>query len=741
MRHLLPILTVLALVVAGFAPLSASEQDAPSVLKPGQSLKDSRLKPPKDLNGYFPFLVPETVEGWEQRAEELRRRILVSNDLWPMPPRTEMNPVIHGKVEREGFTVEKVYFEALPGFYVTGMLFRPTEGEGPFPGVLCPHGHGGRTQDVGPDRIRQQIVRGEERFESSGRFAKLARCAQLARMGCVAFIYDMIGYADSNQLSYDLAHRFAKQRPEMEDPESWGFYSTQAELRVQSIMGLQTWSSIRALDFLESLPDVDPERLGVTGGSGGGTQTILLGAIDPRPVVAFPQGMVSTAMQGGCTCENTSLLRIGTGNVELTALFAPRPQAMTTADDWTKEMMTRGFPELQKLYEMLGVPDHVECTPMPHFPHNYNYVTRARMYSWFNKHLDLGLPEPIVEEDWELIGEAAGHGRGSAPESLSVWNDEHPAPSEQGDEFERKLIASMTQQSDQQIHALAPSDSESLAQYREIVGGAVETILGRTIETVGPVQRTDVGKEDRGDHWIFTDLITLPAHEEQLPVVSIHPKGTDWNGRVVLWLTGQGKAGLFDAGQPREEVLQLVRAGNSVVTADLFAQGEFVNDELPSDQNRVVANPREFAGYTYTYNHSLFAQRAHDVLSLIEWIRTDEHEAKEIVLVGTGGIGPVVAAAGAVSGDAVTATAIETAGFRFTQLSDYRDVNFLPGIVKYGDLPALLALNAPRKLLVLGDEEDQAPVTRDVYAAANGSVTWKPSAERAEAAIVEWLVQ
>jgi len=714
--------------IIAFPPsLLAAEESELSVLAEGQVLQDRRIDPPKDLNGHFPFQVPKSKEEWEKRSEELRRRILVSTGLWPMPPRTPLNAVIHGKVEREGFTVEKVYFESMPGFYVTGMLFRPSGKSAPFPGVLCPHGHGGRLQDSGVDGVRKQIVLGEERFEASGRFPKLALCAQLARMGCVAFIYDMIGYADSNQISYALGHRFARQRPEMEGEENWGLYSTQAELRAQSLMGLQTWNSIRALDFLESLPDVDPARLGVTGGSGGGTQTILLGAIDPRPVVAFPQGMVSTSMQGGCTCENASLLRIGTGNVELAALFAPRPQAMTTANDWTLHMMTDGFPELKKIYGMLGAKDNVDCTPMPQFPHNYNYVSRAKMYAWFNKHLKLGLKEPIVEEDWELLGEngMSERERERAPAALSVWDDEHPAPQAKGDEFERRLLAEWAAQSDEQIQSLWPTDANSLAEYRKVVGGAVETIIGRTMDSVGAVERTKVGKRDYGSDLLFTDLITLPDHREQLPVVSIFPREKAWSGRVVLWLTDKGKAGLFSSeGTLRPEVQQLLKNGDSIVTADLFAQGEFVNDELPTDRNRVVKNPREFAGYTYGYNHSLFAQRTHDVLSLIHWIRTDGHNVRQVLLVGTNGMGPVVAAAGAVCGDAVDAVTVQIDGFRFAHLSDYRDQNFISGIVKYGDIPALLALNAPKKLTVIGETGEQAPVAERAYKAAGGEIQW-----------------
>src|SRR6185295_4910516 len=119
-----------------------------------------------------------------------------------------------------------------------------------------------------------------------------------------------------------------KQRAKFDTPENWGFFSTQAELRQQSIMGLQTYNSIRLLDWLSEQPDVDASRIGMTGASGGGTQTFILCAIDPRPAVAFPAVMVSTAMQGGCTCENCSHLRVGTGNIEICALIAPRPLGM-----------------------------------------------------------------------------------------------------------------------------------------------------------------------------------------------------------------------------------------------------------------------------------------------------------------------------------------------------------------------------------------------------------------------------
>jgi len=705
----------IALLLFATVPPQVARADVTRVLPDGQLPEDRRLAAPKDLNGYFPFDVPPTPEAWQQRADELRRQVQVATGLWPMPDKTPLNPVLHGRVERDGFTVERVYFESVPNHFVTGLLFRPSgssaRADGKYPAVLCPHGHGGRLQDYGAANMPKLIASGAEAFEDSHRFPRLTRCAQLARMGCVTLTYDMLGYADSVQISYDLAHRFARQRPEAEGRDEWGFFSTQAESRLQSIMGLQTWNSVRALDFLCSLPDVDATRIAVTGGSGGGTQTILLCAIDSRPVVAFPQGMVSTSMQGGCTCENCCLLRVGTGNVELTALFAPKPQGMTAADDWTIEMMTKGYPELRQLYAMLGAEDAVMCESLTQFPHNYNYVTRRLMYAWLNRHLNLGLEEPIEERRWELL----------TPAEWTVWNDEHPQP-EGGWEYERELIQQLTEASDRQIAALTPHDARSLDEYRRIIGGAVETIIGRGLPMAGSIEREKVDKQDWDDFLYFKDILRNTNPGEVLPIVSFYPKATAWNNEVVIWVDGQGKKGVMSAdGTPNPAVRQLLRDGMSVVSGDLLYQGEFLADGKPLEQTHVVANPREFAGYTFCYNPTLFAQRVHDILTLVAWVRGEDHGPQKVHLVGVNGAGPLVAAARAIAGGAVDRAAVDTAGFRFADLTSYRDPNFLPGAVKYGDLPALLALSAPHDLFIAGEGGELPPVVAATYRAAGAA--------------------
>ena len=191
-----------------------------------------------------------------------------------MPTKTPLNAVIHGKVERDEYTVEKVYFESAPGFFVTGNLYRPKGRTGKAPAVLFAHGHwkDARLSEGTEEAVRKEISIGAERFEEGGRSIFQSMCVQLARMGCVVWQWDMMSDSDAIQLSALTVHRFAKQRPEMAKTENWELYSAQAEAHCQSIMGLQTLNAIRSLDFVLGLPDVDPARVAVTGASGGGTQ-------------------------------------------------------------------------------------------------------------------------------------------------------------------------------------------------------------------------------------------------------------------------------------------------------------------------------------------------------------------------------------------------------------------------------------------------------------------------------------
>jgi hypothetical protein len=668
--------------------LNASAADAPQSVA-----ADVRLQPPKDLNGYFPMTVPASRGDWEAKAARIKRQVLVANGLWPMPAKTPLNAVVHGKVERPDYTVERVILETVPGHFLCGSLFRPKGASGKRPAVLSPHGHArdARFQDQSPAIVKGLIEKGAEKYEQGGRSIYQARCIGLARMGVIVFMYDMEGNSDTVQLSHELVHRYGKRRPEMETAQNWGFYSPQAESRLQSIMGLQTLNSIRALDFVASLPDVDTSRIGVTGESGGGTQTMLLGAVDPRPAAIVPAVMVSTSMQGGCTCENCSLLRVGTGNIDFAGLFAPRPQSLIAADDWTKEIMTKGMPELRQLYDLLGASGRIEAHAHLEFPHNYNYVNRAHMYRFFNREFGLKLPEPIVEADFQPLSR----------EELTVWTKDYPQPPG-GDDHERALVRALTEDADQQIAALTPRDAASLAKFREVVGGGFDAIFRRRVEDVGPVTQTNLEETDRGDYLYYRCRLSVPRHGELVGATYFYPK--QWNQEVVIWATDRGSAGLEHEGKPIDAVAALVKAGFAVAGVDLLGQAKDAPQDLRGSESPRQQSARVRGVHVWLQRSDLCATSERLV---------DGRFAREIQRTCAEKDPPRRARrrrslacrrGRSMRRTAVDRVAVDTQGFRFAAMTDFMDASFVPGVVKYGDLPALLALGAHRMRCGLAGE-------------------------------------
>jgi hypothetical protein len=309
-------------------------------------------------------------ESWERYAEWLRRQARVSLALEPEAPRAPLEAKTFGLWTGQGYTCEKVYLQSLPGYFVTGNLFRPSEAAGgrrrKAPGILCPHGHwaDGRLHDRDP---LGSII---------------ARCISLARMGAVVLSYDMVGYNDSCQ----VPHR------EFQDDPAFGL----------SLMALQTLNSIRALDYLLERGDVDPARIGVTGASGGGTQTFALCAVDSRVAAAAPICMISYQMQGGCMCENAPLLRLDATSVDLARLHAPRPLFMgSCTGDWTRDTETEEYPAMRSVWALYGAEGalhhrHVRAE------HNYNKEMREAVYGFYNRELfGAASADPLPEEQVE----------------------------------------------------------------------------------------------------------------------------------------------------------------------------------------------------------------------------------------------------------------------------------------------------------------------------------------------------
>ncbi len=700
------LLSLLAFLLCSLPLLADTELS--QVLPPGKKPADHRLTTLRTLNDKnFDLVVPPTREAWEARKRAVREQVLVANGLWPLPEKTSLQPVIHGKVQRDGYTIEKVYFASYPGHYVSGNLYRPTGQKGPYAGVLCPHGHwaNGRFYAATDAAIKKDLDSKAEQTPEGARHPLQARCAQLARMGCVVFHYDMVGYADSQAI-----------------PHRAGFTDAEAELRLQNFMGLQTWNSIRSLDFLLSLPEVDPKRIGVTGASGGGTQTFLLCGIDDRPTAAFPAVMVSTQMQGGCVCENCSYLRVGTGNIELAGLFAPKPLAMSGADDWTINIERKGLPELKALYRLYNAEDNVAAKCWPEFKHNYNQVSREMMYNWFNKHLRLGQPEPVVEKPFVPV----------PPRELSVWDEQHPQPSDTLDAA--GLRKQLTAASDKQIQALKPADARGLAEYRRVIGTALRVMVNDQMPDAGEVEATEVGDKVERDGLTWRKyLLGRKGQGEQVPAIGM--MGREFNGTVVIWIHPEGKKSLWQDGKLTAAARQILDQKAAILAVDVLGVGELKAETMPGVDTK-------FAGYTFGYNRSLLAQRVHDILTAVA--AAHRHPmTKTVHLAGWDAAGPWVLLARGLCGDAVARTAADAAGFRFSSVKSTDHPMMLPGALKYGGLEALAALAVPGELLVSHLAPDAGGAwLKPVYQAAGVAGKLEATTEEKPAEkVIGWLLR
>lgn len=297
-----------------------------------------------------------TAEDWKRRSGQIRKQILKGAGLEKFPEKCPLNPIFGDKRTYEGYQVQNVAFESLPGVYVTGSLYTPLNATGKLPGILNTHGHWNDLSDYGRYRPDAQ-----------------KRFAVMARMGAMVFAYDMVGYGQLAEYGWIHKH-----------PES---------------LKQQLWNSIRSVDFLLSM-GADPDKIAVTGASGGGTQAFLLTAVDGRIYVSVPVVQVSAHFFGGCVCESGMPIHkagdFQTNNVEIAGCTAPRPLLLVSdGDDWTKNTPDVEFPHLKYIYELFNKPDLVENVHLPYDKHGYDYNKRAAVYPFLAKHLGLDVTKAV----------------------------------------------------------------------------------------------------------------------------------------------------------------------------------------------------------------------------------------------------------------------------------------------------------------------------------------------------------
>lgn len=547
---------------------------------PGFALpdRDTRGDQIVDLNTPRKFPEIKSLPEWKKRAEAIKTQILVSAGLYPMSDRPPLNATVFGKEEYGDFSIEKVYIETLPGFYLCGNLYRPMgKGNGPFPAILNPHGHWSKG-----------------RLEDSETGSIPARCISFARMGMIAFSYDMVGYNDTvfRAVGSDRGYSYHRGFGTNYADQLWGI----------SLMGLQTWNSIRALDFLFSLPDVDKTRIGCTGASGGGTQTFILGAVDDRLAVLAPTVMVSHSMQGGCSCENMPLLRIEYSNMEIAAVPAPKPQIfMAATGDWTKTFMTIEGPAIASIYSLFKATNRVYYEVLP-FNHNYNKTTREAVYGWF--------------ERW-FLGKEKGPYYKEQPYppatnlNLRVFPDnKFPTNLATQDEIRDYLKKTVSAR----FESLLPQNVISLLNYKKTMLPAWRHTL-QILWEEKDIDSVLVKSDKRGSFEQKDFYIGVKGRGDRIPVTLYEPQRVKNKTLAVIASPAGKKGSLNETGELKGLAKEFFAKGYAVMLIDTFLTGELAEIKTAGKRNY-------FINFFTTYNRTDCQERVGDLVVAAKFARS-----------------------------------------------------------------------------------------------------------------------
>ena len=517
--------------------------------------RDRRNDVTRNVNSKMEMPVYESLSVWQERRLKLRAQVRAAASLFPPRAHTPLNPRYFGKLDEDGYTVETVALETMPGFWLGGNLYRPKDGLKKHAAILHPHGHWkkGRLEDIPT--------------YSSPRLA-----ANLAKQGFVVFAYDMVGYNDTRQLPHD----FGSQTELL-----WGF----------NPMAVQTWDSIRVIDFLQSLPDVDEDRIGITGASGGGTQTFMLTTVDDRIKAAAPVNMVSFIMQGGCVCESAAGLRVGTNNVEIVSTFAPKPLLIVSATgDWTKNVPKEEFPAVQSVYRLFNQSQNVDVVQID-APHNYNRESREAVYAFFNK---------VFSNRTGAVAEIET--RIEPDEKMLAWgNKDLPADLQPQAKTRAGILAWWQEEA---RRAVASARRPQLRFWLSRVLGAEWPAHVTTIEATSSISRAGMG--------------------EHIPY-----KFIDGKGDPALYLDAKGIANAMKS----DKVQAWLKGNRPVMLINAFQTGT-------AREPRDHTDPQFF-----TYNISDDAARVQDVLTAMRWLSARKHGTVEIEAVNSARWWAVFAAA------------------------------------------------------------------------------------------------
>jgi len=573
---------------------------------------DVRLNIMRNTNTTFPITRFTSKEEVDKRREELRFNLRMAAGLYPWPEKTPLNPKYEDVGEFDGYSIKKVMFESFPGFWSTGNLYLPSKLKAKNPAILNVIGH------WEPQRLNRS---------ETGDYPQ--QIANFARMGFICLVTDMIGKVDSLQISHDYG-------------------KGEKELWMSNGLGIQLWNNVRALDLLCSMPEVDADNIGMTGASGGGSQTLFLSLIDERVKAAAPINMISLIFQGGCQCENAAGLRRFTDNTEMCAMIAPRALFLAgSTGDWTKYLETLELPGVLEAYRQYGAEDIVE-----HFyqdaPHQYNDKTRHKVYSFFARNL-MGC-DPKWEEQPIETGDL---------QDFTWFRGEGHAPGFNNDD---EFFAFHKAERSAKIDALCDCEKKKMLSWMTGIGD----VGGKLI----PIAKESCDGMKLEKYVVYGDK------GERLPLVKLIPENAD-RKRVCLALSGNGKDCLDN-----DEIKKLLADGVTVVSGDILLCGEF--EGLKQNIGGTDHDNRYFT----TFNYTADAFRAQDAALLISLAG---EMGDELTVWADGCAARACVCALPLCGG-VKSAKLEAAALKLEGDSAYYENCFIPGICALGGLEGCLKL-------------------------------------------------
>jgi len=600
--------------------------------------------------------------------------------------RTPLRPRVVGEIAREGYVVRKIIFESLPDYFVPANLYVPTAGRGPFPAVLSPCGH---SENGKAYEVYQHLFIG------------------LAKRGYVVLTYDPTGQGERYEVWDFVHHRGVFDNPD----DQHTLPGLQELLMGQNLARYFVWDGIRGLDYLTSLPEVNGERIGVTGSSGGGTLTTYISMLDPRvkaaSIVTFisslPMKIEARSLDSDADPEQDvpGLLAAGIDHTEFVGMIAPRPVLIgaATRDFFPIEGTRRTFGELQVLYNKLGVPERLKMVEFDH-RHVYSQPLREAAYAWFDRWLkgsegEAHEPEIVTERDEALRCTPTGQ----LITSLGG----------------KRLYDFNRQEADRLLQQLRARRGEP--GFRAGLGRSIRERLALPSDPIDPRARKIAEKEVGG--LAIEKLLVETEPGIVAPVRIIRPKTQGGRLPAVIYL--RDRRGEHDS---PPLLASLAQRGELVASADVRGFGETWSPGNVVQTDGNYFQPWNGADADFAYaaaflGRPLLGMRVWDALNVAAYVRSrPDVDPQRVRMVGRGwgGMTALFSAAldPAISGAALEGIPASYAAIARAELYDQPASLLLPNVLLGFDLEDVLSALAPRPLLLMNPQD---PLTRRMYAA------------------------